>query len=167
MTEEKWLIILGGAPCVWDDFKKCAPPPDAKIMVINDMGTVYKDRIDYWVTLHSEKFGAWQAKRAENKFNDDYVRCGFNPHPTARIDKLFKDWGGSSGLFAAKIGLELGFNHIVLCGVPMTSDPNIFRPNEKTWHEHKGFRTGWEKHWQDLRGKVFSMSGWTKGHLNP
>lgn len=164
----KRLVVIGGAPCFESDLARYAPPSDCKVMVINDQGCSFPGRIDYWVTLHPEKMHQWQAKRRENdRLNQDYITITYDrPNPQARIDKMTGDWGGSSGLFACKVGLEEGFDHIVLCGIPMDSTPNVFRPGEKVWAEFKAFRTAWVERADDIRGKVFSMSGWTRELLS-
>lgn len=162
----KRLVVIGGASCVYEDLKNYSPPEDAKVMVINDAGVAYNGRVDYWVTLHSEKLKKWQEQRPAS-LNQDYISVGCIKNKNVKLDKITKDWGGSSGLFACKVGLELGFDHIVLCGVPMDTRPNIFRPEQGCWPSAIGFREGWEKHLTEIRGKVFSMSGWTKEQLNP
>lgn len=168
----KRLVVIGGADCALNDFNNYSPPKDAKVMVINDMGTKFSGKIDYWVSLHPEKLVKWENERKAKGYNQDYITVGygnvnqFENRVPKNTDEWTDDWAGSSGLFGAKIGLEKGFDHIVLCGIPMDKRPNMFRPN-KEWLEAQGFRVGWENHWPDLMGKVFSMSGWTKEILNP
>lgn len=162
----KRIVILGGASCVWDDLARYKPPADCKVMVINDMGMKYQGRVDYWVTLHPEKLWKWQPGR-EAPLNQDYETIAYRKVDNARVDAVSGDWGGSSGLYAIKVALEKGFDHVVLCGVPMDNQPNIFRPNEAEWKEFKAFRYGWESRLDDIRGKAFSMSGWTREKLNP
>lgn len=163
----KRLVILGGAGCVYDDLKRYSPPPDAKVMVINDMGAEYPGRIDYWVSLHPDKLGIWQRQRRDRKFNQDYLSVAHRKHSLAKVDHVFSDWGGSSGLFATKSALMLGFDHVVLCGIPMDSQPNVFRKNEKSWSSFQQYKDKWPAHIPEMIGKVFSMSGWTREQLNP
>jgi len=167
-NDRKRLVILGGANCVEDDLKRYSPPDDTEVMVINDMGTRYSGRVDYWVTLHSEKLNNWRSQRNSN-WNQNYITIGYPGAKKTELDIVDggDHWGGSSGLYAVKHGLKMGFEHIVLCGVPMDSRPNLFRPNESEWKQAKAFQEGWVTRMPEMIGKVFSMSGWTKEMLNP
>jgi hypothetical protein len=71
-----------------------------------------------------------------------------------------KLWHGSSGLFAVKAAFEHGFDEVILCGVPMNNDLNIHR-GEK-WKQFNDFRNGWTDNLNELKGRVYSQSGWTK-----
>jgi len=74
-----------------------------------------------------------------------------------------EEWGGSSGLLATKVALELGCDRIVLCGVPMESTPHFHIPLPL-----KGagrYRRAWVERVGQLTGKVRSMSGWTAQFL--
>src|ERR1700676_986470 len=129
----KIAIIIGGANCVWNDYEqwkhlalsyelelqaKLGNPEYVCIQfetfVINDSIPLFDDFIDNAVTLHPYKLKYWA--------HDRNVR-GLNIPPKVwahRTDSLVTnhtgDWGGSSGLFACKIALELQFNKIILCG---------------------------------------------------
>ena len=155
------LLVIGGASCVWDDLKAFGPV-NCDVMVINDMGVDYKGPIKFWASLHPEKFKPiWRPKRIEG--NQDYKTVGYNHHHTPPdADILSDDWGGSSGLFACKMGLEFGYDQITLCGVPMTPTPHYFDKPQDPWSGCSGFRSGWKTHLDKIVGKVFSMSGWTK-----
>ena len=155
------LLVLGGADCVWEDLKAFGPV-SCDVMVINDMGCDYPGIIKYWVTLHPEKFDGWRSRR---RGNQDYETWAHSVIVRSKaydvVNKTTKDWGGSSGLFAAKVGLELGYDHITLCGCPMTETPHYFQPN-RSWKDCSSFIPGWTKNLDAIKGKVFSMSGWTK-----
>jgi len=69
--------------------------------------------------------------------------------------------GGSSGLFAARVGLEvLKYERVVLCGIPMEATAHFNRP--EPWADAIPSRQGWLEALPVLKGKVFSMSGWTR-----
>lgn len=131
--------------------------------VCNDILTFFPDVVDYAGTLHPDKMFGWQRERTKNKLpmpfgqtwcHRDYV--GFSHHT--------RDWQGSSGLFMTKVALEVGFTHIILCGVPMEVDSDhIVR--HQPWHAAPGFIRGWHKRLIELRPYVRSMSGWTKEQL--
>ena len=87
--------------------------------VVNDTLTIFPDTVDYAGTLHPDKMAGWLRDRSRNKL----------PMPPGQIwchrsylgfTNYTRDWQGSSGLFMAKVALEAGYTHIILCGVPMT-----------------------------------------------
>ena len=167
-------LVLGGARCVWRDLDAALElfKPDA-VVCVNDVGYEYPERIDYWVTLHPEKFKAWQELRASAGRNTDYIACSHEPNTPLgprdhlpRIDK-WTDYrypgmtgSGSSGLLAVKVAQEEGFEKIVLAGIPMqVSEAHFF--NGAPWHEHGQFVGAW-KIARRFLGNVRSMSGWTR-----
>lgn len=168
-------LVVGGARCVWTDLDAALSlgKYDA-VLCVNDVGTVYEDRIDFWCTLHPEKFKQWQSLRAKNGFNTDYIAVCHELNPELglrdnlpRIDKSIDyrypgtDGSGSSGLFAVKVAQDHGFNRIVLAGVPMKAgEAHFFDP--KGWHEVDQFLVTWNAVLPVIRNSVRSMSGWTR-----
>lgn len=138
------------------------------------MGYTYPDDIDYWVTLHPEKFKAWQDLRAKAGHNTDYIavchegNTPFGPRDhLPRIDKI-TDYrypgmtgSGSSGLLAVKVAQDEGFNRIVLAGVPMQVNQAHFFDG-RPWDEHWQFVEAWKIARSHLELNVRSMSGWTQ-----
>jgi hypothetical protein len=143
-------MVVGGADCVWGDIVALAERgyTDLPVFAVNDMG-VDLARLDHWVTLHPEKLGAWQDARAAWGGSDAYVVWEYNGD----------DWGGSSGLFAVRIAMDLGFKRVILCGVPMDDRPHV---SGKAWPNVGEFRPAWEERRELLAPVVRSMSGWTR-----
>lgn len=142
--------------------------------MVNDIGCVYSDKIDFWCTLHPEKLHAWQSLRHQNGYNDDYVSIaheGFQPGcyngPDPRIDKAVNyaypgmTGSGSSGLLAVKAAQEEGFERIILAGVPMQINQKHFFDG-KAWYERDMFTQAWLISLPLLKDSVRSLSGWTK-----
>jgi len=168
-------LIVGGARCVWRDLDAALSLGSFDAVVcINDVGTVYEDRIDHWCTLHPEKFHNWQSLREKNGYNTDYVAWSYEPNSPLetreikpRIDKWTDyrypgmDGSGSSGLFAVKIAQEQGFNRIVLAGIPMKADEGHYFDHQ-VWSELDQFLVAWELSLRYIRDTVRSMSGWTQ-----
>lgn len=161
----KRAIIIGGGKNVWQEFNDLGSvKDDAAIIAINDAGYVYPYQLDYWVTLHPEKFSKWKAQRQASGFDMGFISIGYGA-PKDNFyqyftDEMSDDWGGSSGLFAVKVAIEKGFDEIILCGVPMNGDINAFRGKE--WTEFETYRQGWKNKLDLLRGRVYSQSGWTR-----
>lgn len=164
-------VILGGAKDVWAELSalKSMREPDVCIAV-NDAGTTYPHRLDYWVTLHLEKLGSWIQRRITNHYPDPYSIYTHRELTHRERNNLFYtpslfryntgDLGGGSGLFACKLAIELGFEKIVLCGIPMTREGAHFF-DERPWKDAEKYRSAWLKHASTLDNQVKSMSGWT------
>lgn len=151
-------LVIGGASCAWDDLRALGSWGDVRIAV-NDMASVYPHRIDHIATLHAEKLIRWTAERERRGGNMDFVTWGRPEKPGT--DRTLAGWtSGSSGLFAVGVALELGAEQVVLAGVPMDPQPHFF--NEAEWPEFRLYRKAWERRADALRGRVFSMSGWTR-----
>ena len=48
-------LVLGGGETLWHDLAQVPDVAERTVIAINDSGVAYKNRIDYWVTLHPEK----------------------------------------------------------------------------------------------------------------
>lgn len=159
----KRAIVLGSADTLQADIKSIGNMVDgAAIFGINHTPFNLKMHIDYWITLHPECWKDWPQQRAAMGGNMDFISIGYNAAGKAPkgMNKGSGDWGGMSGLFAVKCALEEGYEEIILCGVPMTQTPYF-------WGDHLhynilGYRKGWEKHLDKLKGRAYSQSGWTK-----
>jgi len=159
-------FILGGAENVLDEYAEAKKliNPDV-IICVNDIGYDF-EKCDIWTTLHPEnlKIKGWISKRINNGFSlpekivahkqADYVN-----------NILGYKWkgsrgSGSGGLYAVKVALSLGYNKIVLCGVPMNKKPHYF--DKKAWTEYNVFVETWDEQKEVLKEFVRSMSGYTK-----
>jgi hypothetical protein len=162
----KRAIVLGSADTLQSDLDSLGNMREgAAIFVINHTGFEYPIRADYWVTLHPECWHEWPQKRAAMGGNMDFISIGYNSlgRQPKGMDKGSSDWGGMSGLFAVKCAFEEGFEEVILCGVPMTDTPYFWGDNLN--YNIIGYRQGWEKHLDKLKGRVYSQSGWTAGLL--
>jgi hypothetical protein len=158
----KRAIVLGSADTLQSDLDSLGNMREgAAIFVINHTGFEYPIRADYWVTLHPECWHEWLPKRQAAGLNMDFKSIGYNDrNKTPKgMDRGSSDWGGMSGLFAVKCAFEEGFEEVILCGVPMTDTPYFWGDNLN--YNIIGYRKGWEKHLDKLKGRVYSQSGWT------
>lgn len=152
-------VVLGGGDTLWTDL---AQVPDKRtVIAVNDAGVAYKGRLDYWVTLHAEKLPMWKRQRSGNP---DYITV--SRHQRKGVDRVIPElWRGSSGLYAAQVALELEYDDIVLCGVPMTLTSHFF--DNSPWEHCPKYRRGWNEALPELQGRVTSLSGWTRELLGP
>lgn len=155
-------LVLGCAECVWLDaytvLNQCTPDG---IFAVKDMIAKWPARIDYGCTLHPDRTDGYMQERSHNKYP-----CGFDMYAHKNFGskithKEVRDWAGSTGLFAVKLALEMGFSGIVLAGVPMQIEYGHITRKQPWVHAHS-FRNGWNHHRKELEPYVRSMSGWTR-----
>ena len=159
-------LVIGGAETAFAEATAVcelagfeASPANA-VFAVNDMIAAYPHVVDHAVTLHPHKLMGWLRERHKAGFAPP-LRSWCHRNKQAHFTDWSADWGGSSGLLAVKIARELGFNRIILCGVPMTVQGGHFRRHQR-WVSAFGFRPAWERHAAELRPYVRSMSGWTR-----
>lgn len=159
------LLILGGARCVWDDYAQVRPWK-GEILAVNDIGATLHEPIAHWVSLHPEYFPGWRTYRERH----GYPR-GWTCHAPKMRDGVDVAWplemrGGSSGLFAVHIALLMGYDEIVLAGVPMDGSGHYFDP---PWVNQSDFgrpeEMSWEQAMSHFAGRVRSLSGRTRDWL--
>ena len=147
------LLVLGTAPCVFDDMERA---PDGDRMVVNLAGVHFR-HFKYWASVNEHEMqdllDARSAAGLSKKGFEIHVPGDF---PNATVWRKYRC--PSSGLFAARIGVKLGYDRVILCGVPQ-SGINTF-DGHKGNYEDVWF--AWEERLPELRGRVFSMSGQTK-----
>lgn len=181
----KKIAVCGDAACVWDDLERLGfryPHMRGKvhrdgwdIMTVNKLVETLPGNIEHaysneWNLL--ETFIA--ARRAE------YAREFTGPvHTHGRGNSGAKwNWpwagGATSGLGAALIGFALGYDQIVLCGIPLDDGPHNGEPPWRkcrfTAEAANSGDSGINRHWKMARdlafkGRVRSMSGRTRGWL--
>lgn len=159
-------LVLGGADCVWEDMEAAydAFRPDW-IVAVNDVGTRLPGAINYWVTLHQDKMGAWRAERERRGFSPAlrHVSHEMRPGIDETLDYRWPGMtgSGSSGLFGVKVAMDHGAGRVVLAGVPMQPERAHFF-NGSAWRDCGSFLDGWHNALPFIKDRVRSMSGWTK-----
>ena len=152
-------LVLGGAKSVWQDAERALEMAEFDaVIATNDAGARWSGRLDHWCTLHREKLPRWEKERRLRGYPGGYVRWGHAADK--RVDRVTTDWRGSSGLFAVKVAIELGYSRIVLAGVPMAADGAHFFSDE-AWTAARGYLSAWNVRAKEMAGRVRSMSGWT------
>jgi hypothetical protein len=168
----KLLIVLGGASCVWKDYQEAqffCENQHVSLLAINDMIVHSLKDVDYAVTLHPEKVETWLKERESRNLNKPAKVFSFREYYGFVSDICDYRWdgvdgaynSGSSGLFSIKVGFELGYERVILCGVPMEQQFGHFF-DEKAWEQAEVYRQAWLVNKEKLIDKVRSMSGWTR-----
>lgn len=165
---EDVAILVGGAERVWSDAELaenmciCASKT-VRIFVANDMISRWPGANATGVTLHPNDLAGWLAARRSSGHPPLREVWAHREH-RGMVHRWTRDWGGSVGLFMAKIALvDLEHPKAILCGVPMVASEKHF-VRDQPWPACTTFQKYWEGHWQELKN-ARSFSGWTAEKL--
>jgi hypothetical protein len=141
---------------------------DADYMAVNAAGAICLKPIKYWATYHPNCFPGYACIRGGLGGNTDYETHSHTSYinnetgkemvnhiwPLPKVNPGYTDFkSGSSVLFGVEVGLNLGYDQIIICGAPLEVE------------KYQHFREAWKRALPLLKGKVTSMSGWTKDLL--
>jgi hypothetical protein len=156
---------------MWDDLD--ASPKGLDIIAVNGAGFLCLEPLTLWCSIHGGHLVKFIEKRRRLGGDMDFAAYG-NFHPGEESGNVVRwqrpNGGGSSGLFTALIALELGYDRLVLAGIPIEGKrrlnyadggPEIIEP-EPSDAGFAIYRNGWLTNLDVIRGKVRSMSGWTQ-----
>lgn len=168
-------IICGSGPDFWADLVRARRvTPVADLIGVNLTG-LYLHNPRHLVSLHGEMLGPLRELRRSLDWAADPVICGGAPvthsiEHKAGVDRVWPHppWGlgGTSSLFAVWVALSLGYQRILLAGVPMDGTGRFFDPEDGSatiWpHDGASDRGAWERAaGLGMLRTVQSCSGWT------
>lgn len=168
------VMVVGTARCVLEDMEavwgsRCWQEPPADMMGVNHMGS-FLPKMKHWLTCHPKSMGAWEGMRLSVP--------GFGPldgyqvHTNGQPLKDMVGWnlefkaGRNAGLAAAVIGVALGYDEVILTGLPGDGTGHFYPTSEN--HLNLDYGGAYNKSaWEFIRdeyldGKVVSASGKTK-----
>jgi hypothetical protein len=161
----KIAFVYGGAKTLQDDIDAAHAlcKPDT-IIACNDAGMEYEGVLPHFCTLHTELVPQWLEDRRSKCLPDPLNFWTSNvktiPECHAGLYKQVPPWGGSSGLLCVTVAMHLGYDKIILCGVPLDRRAEHYNyPGE--WMDATRYRSAWTKHKGLMMGKVRSFQGWT------
>lgn len=166
------LIITGSSECLWNDYLEAIKlTAKEDLMCVNLSAICFHFRdIKHIVTLHHEQmknfYGAAMIQRANRetyprknkKILTHSIQAG------SRIDLVWDigNPGGTSGLFATQIALRLGYDKIILCGIPIDNSRRFYdSPNKHFKYEGISQQEPWQIASRKFNDRVRSMSGKT------
>lgn len=135
-------------------------------------GVYWPGTLDAWVSLHPERVIADKLERAalghpaaSRIFVHD-ANSIVRKHVTDVAEYKFplQRVSGSSGLFAVKVAQLLGFERLVLCGIPLDKTFGKLDAGPK-WVAADAFRQGFEQALPTIAPFTRSMSGYTEKRL--
>lgn len=127
------LLVVGGGRCVWNDIASLGFRPGADnggydVMCINDIVMHYPGRVLHFYSNDHRWIPKWLAARRELIERDfGPVRYVHSCRTGARYNWPWPGHGTSS-LNGVYTGLALGYDKIVLAGVPLDDSGHYFDP---------------------------------------
>lgn len=182
--EGKSVVIVGDARCVWDDLEAFGCRCDLRrgsvakegwdFLTVNRAIETFPGAIEHCYSNEPTILKTFIAAR-RHEYRSEF---GGPRHMHSMNDgvKWRWPWGGwgTSGLGAALTAIGLGYERIVLAGMPLDDGPHNGEPPwRKTNFMREAANTvegGMPKHWERgmrlaFDGKVKSLSGRTRGWL--
>lgn len=178
-------VIVAGASNVYTDYaeaKKLLLDTKHALLAVNDIGQYHEDDVYAIVTAHPEWAPGWLTWRTSNNirntrtgnllnrpyiFSDRQHYLSTNGEP--QVDVVWSGLGnqvGTSGMLACLIAICMGFDKIILCGMPLDWSLGhfyapLYRQFPDPFLEHVVVKS-WEHALGKLptfKDKVRSMSG--------
>jgi len=158
------LIITGSHRTTLDEIHMIPDYRKYDFMAIGlDAVHLYQWNIKYVATYHPDDIPKIKERR-EKIGNTDYLLiCHVNEVDGKKVEGVdivtpYEPPSGSSALLGALTAIRMGYEKIILCGCPLIGSNGANQTYE-------GFREGFIRKKEALKGKVKSMSGWTKEFL--
>jgi len=172
-SEKGLAVVCGSGRCLWDDLESLGEH-EGKIIAVNWAGLFIPQEVHHWYSDESEGLFHWCQLRY--KFPRGCHQQPAIAHTAKDYPHMENVWPwplqGTSSLGAVYTGLALGFDEIVLCGVPLDDKGHFYDPPDvKTnFTNVVPDRDGELRFWRDAKqrffdGKVTSMSGRTRDLL--
>lgn len=177
----KRCLVVGSAACVWDDLDRLGVRGDLNngwhTICVNDVIQHYPGVVNHGFSYQYRWLQHWVGGRREticsHKVSEKWGGVGLtHSRVNAQVNWPWPG-NGTSSLGAALTAVALGYDPIVLCGVPLDDGPHYFEPPWATCNftNEVGNRIGDGKmiHWHTtakcFKGRVKSQSGRTREML--
>lgn len=133
------LLVVAGGRCVWDDIQKLglaipckhggkAIEWDGDVMAVNDIGMHFPHPLTHWYSNDFPSLVNWRAARRPEfqRWNEDIQLHSF----MARRGGWKWPWPGhgGSGLNSVYTALGLGYEEVVIAGMPSDDSGHYFDP---------------------------------------
>jgi hypothetical protein len=166
-------VVMGCGRCIWDDLAQVKDLDRIGVIAINNMILHHKGRVHHGVSMHPEEPNLWRALRPYYQGEGSHVHThSYMKHGKIGLSECDVIWGiiegsggGTSGILATMIGLALGYDEIILAGVPLDNSGHFYDPPGL---EVKTFGSDFIKiEWTNtannyFQGRVKSLSGWSR-----
>lgn len=164
------LIIIAGGRCVWEDLSKIRiNTEEMDIMAVNDVGMHLPYKVKHWYSNDNVMLPKWLAARRPKFRRDPPYDEGQSIATHSCNPGVKYHWQipghGTSGLNAVYVALLMGYDDIIICGMPLDDTGHYF---DAPWETSNFTReapdrdTGiryWSNAAQHFEGKVKAVSG--------
>lgn len=168
-------VVLGCGRSVWSDIARIRDVDKLGIIAVNNMILHYKKRVHHGVSMHPEEPNLWRALRACYQGEPSHVHThSYRRHDKPGLTECDYVWGtiegamgGTSSILAVMIGLALGYDEIILAGVPLDGDGHFYDPPGVRLNMFNSdfIAMEWLAASRHFAGRVRSMSGQTREWL--
>lgn len=181
----KNVVVCGDAIGIWNDLEAFGARSDRgagklekegwDFLTINKLVEVFPGHIEHCYSNEPTLLHKFVAARRQDYINEFIAPK--NLHSCNQGIQWRWPWGGhgTSGLGAVLVAIGLGYEQIVLCGLPLDDGPHNGEPPWRRTHigsseTAPAGNSGINAHWKRARdlafdGKVRSMSGRTRDWL--
>lgn len=162
------LFILGDGASLPDDVAAYGPHHRGQVMAINMSGLLVSRPIDHWVTNHPELFFAGRHLRRV-LWNDDGFVCHsakFDVNADLRWEFHVGYEAHNSALTAVAAAVALGYDRIVIGGVPLDGSGHYYDPGPRAYQSFENVRPSFARLADEGRlARVSAVSGWLADFL--
>ena len=126
----KRVMVVGSARCVWDDLASFGPVAAYEVLAINDM-IMHIPRLDHAFSHDRKWLPRWlEARRPRYKQVDEQVFAHTVMDRSAGLNATVWPWQGTgtSALGAVLTAIAMGYERIVLAGIPLDNSGHYFDP---------------------------------------
>jgi len=166
-------VVMGCGRTIWDDLAQVKDLDRIGVIAVNNMILHHKGRVNHGVSMHPEEPNLWRALRPYYQCEESHVTThGYRKHDKAGLSECDYVWGnidgamgGTSSILAVIVGLALGYDEIILAGVPLDGDGHFYDPPGKTLNMFNSdfIKMEWTNTEHNyFQGRVKSLSGWTR-----
>lgn len=165
-------LVVGGARCVWEDLSKVDRGKPWSILCVNDVIMHFPAKLHHVYSNDHRMLPHWVAARRPIFVRDldKGERPMIHTSMVGGPNMVLWPWpgNGSSGMNAALTAIALGYDDILLVGMPLDDSGHYFEPPwvRSNFTNEVPDRDGGPRHWRDMvkvfDGKVRSMSGRTR-----
>lgn len=173
LAAAKTCIVAGSGRQFYAELAAAQALGRADVMAVNFAACFVEGPCHHVASLHYHHVGAYRDCRAGLPHCDHQIvpeTHGYREHPG--VDRVWTEWDteegrwGTSSLFAVRVALALGYERVILAGVPLDDagafyDPPGFPPNPAA--DYRTVRPAWRqaaKTWFEGRVTAVGQS-WT------
>lgn len=122
------VLVAASARCLWDDLE-ALPLADwpGDVICVNFTGLFFPVHFQHWVSLHGSFLSPWLTIRKALVPGPHIWTHGPASDP-GEIAWDFERGGGTSSMFACQVAVALGYQKIVLAGVPLDDSGHFYDP---------------------------------------